>query len=132
MSSSSARSISREYINHRPPYQYKLGVLLDMVGDTELQLYVERKSAQFAPQLVKELWTTAAKLGVREFVYQPNHDLSDDHIPLNEIARIPTVDIIDFDFPYWHTEQDAPPRCSPLSLAKVGWVVQEWLKVAVR
>ncbi len=53
---------------------------------------------------------------------------------LNTIARIPTCDVIDFDYPrpraasYWHTEADTPDKCDPLSLAKVGWVMLEWLK----
>jgi hypothetical protein len=56
-------------------------------------------------------------------------------LKLNEIARIPTCDIIDFDYPrpgarqsYWHTEADQPDKCSAASLAKVGWVLLEWLK----
>jgi hypothetical protein len=64
--------------------------------------------------------------------------IRDDHLPLNQIARIPTIDIIDFDYPgpgarqsYWHTEADRPDRCSADSLAKVGWVLGEWLKEAV-
>jgi hypothetical protein len=72
---------------------------------------------------------------VRAFVARPRHNIDDDHIPLNEIARIPTVDLIDFDYPrpgfgapsYWHTEQDIPANCSGDSLAAVVWVVHQWL-----
>ena len=60
-----------------------------------------------------------------------NPGVNDDHIPLNEIAGIPTCDVIDFEYPYWHTMGDVPAGCSALSLAKVGWVIQEWLKGAV-
>jgi hypothetical protein len=123
---------AREYFAQPPGYRYRMGVLLDMVGDTDLQLLVERKSQTFAPQVVESIWKTGSKLGVREFYYQMGHDLNDDHVPLSTIAKIPTIDIIDFDYPYWHTEQDRPPRCSALSLAKVGWVLDEWLKTAVR
>ncbi len=49
-------------------------------------------------------------------------------MPLRNIAKIPTCDIIDFDYPAWHTEGDTPQRCSGASLAKVGWVVYEWLQ----
>jgi hypothetical protein len=97
-----------------------------------LQVYVERKSQALAPQVVQQVWSTAQRLGVREFVYQQNFEVRDDHLPLNEIAKIPTIDIIDFDYPHWHTEQDRPTQCSALSLAKVGWVVEEWLKTGVR
>jgi hypothetical protein len=54
----------------------------------------------------------------------------DDHLPLRNIAKIPTCDIIDAPqtYPAWHTTLDTPQRCSPTSLSKVGWVVYEWLR----
>ena len=54
--------------------------------------------------------------------------LQDDHLPLRNTAKIPTCDIIDFDYPQWHTTLDNPQHCAGSSLAKVGWVVYEWLK----
>ena len=70
----------------------------------------------------------AARSG--EFVSRPMRevDFLDDHVVLHEIGRIPCIDVIDFDYPPWHTEGDTPDKCSPLSLAKVGWVIEEWLK----
>ncbi len=47
---------------------------------------------------------------------------------LHNVGEIPTIDLIDFDYPPWHTMGDTPDKCSALSLAKVGWVVHEWLK----
>jgi hypothetical protein len=84
--------------------------------------------------LVVDIWNTAEKLGVKEFIPRRKHEVRDDHLPLRNIGKIPTCDIIDFDYPrsprnaYWHTTADTPERCSALSLAKVGWVLQEWLK----
>jgi hypothetical protein len=78
--------------------------------------------------LVDDMWDTAKRLGVDEFVARPRHFVQDDHLPLRNIAKIPTCDIIDFDYPVWHTEGDTPQRCSGASLAKVGWVVYEWLQ----
>lgn len=114
-------------------YEYKYGVLLDMVGDADLQLYEERASlrARGVRPLIDKIWGTAKRLGVREFIARPKHELRDDHLPLNNIARIPTCDVIDFDYDAWHTEADVADRCSALSLAKVGWVLHEWLKTAV-
>ena len=74
----------------------------------------------------------AKKLGVREFVPRRGPEIRDDHLPLHDIAGIPACDVIDFEFPFWHTEGDTPDKCSALSLAKVGWVIEEWLKTAVR
>jgi hypothetical protein len=47
---------------------------------------------------------------------------------LQRVGGIPTCDIIDFDYPVWHTTRDLPDQCSALSLAKVGWVIREWLE----
>ncbi len=72
----------------------------------------------------------AARLGVREFVPKPMRQFSflDDHVILHNVGHIPCIDVIDFDYPVWHTQGDTPEQCSPLSLAKVGWVIREWLK----
>jgi len=117
------------YVQEPPPYRYRWGVLLDMIGDADLQIYQERQSTWWRDTrpLVEEIWTTARRLGVREFIAQRKHEVRDDHLSLHNIAGIPACVLIDFDYPAWHTRQDTPERCSALSLAKVGWVVREWL-----
>jgi Zn-dependent M28 family amino/carboxypeptidase len=122
------------YAQTRPrKYAYRWGVLLDMVADADLQMYQERHGMMWEDTrpLVKQIWDTARRLGVREFVARERIDVRDDHLPLHDIGHIPACDLIDFQYPYWHTQQDLPERCSALSLAKVGWVVEEWLKQAV-
>ncbi len=126
---------AREYVANPPDHKYRAGVLLDMVGDAELQIYQERYSLRKARSLTLDIWNTARDLGVKEFIARSRHELQDDHLALNDIAKIPTCDVIDFDYPrpgaaqsFWHTEADAPDKCSDLSLAKVGWVMLEWLK----
>ena len=127
---------ARKYVSEPPPYRYRWGVLLDMVGDSDLQIYQERNSMWWKDTrpLVMDIWATAERLGVEEFIARKKHDIRDDHLKLRNIAKIPTCNIIDFDFGpgnrYWHTEEDRPERCSALSLAKVGWVVHEWLRSA--
>lgn len=123
---------AREYVKNKPPYQYRWGVLLDMIGDAELQIYQERNSVWWKDTrpLVADLWATAARLGVHEFVPKAMHEVRDDHVVLHDVGRIPCIDVIDFDYPFWHTQGDTPDKCSALSLAKVGWVVREWLKTA--
>lgn len=126
-----AKHFAERYAREPPPYRYRSGVLLDMVGDANLRCLYEPNSMKYAPSVTRAVWDTARRLGVREFVPQMmNVVVNDDHIALNEIAHIPTCDIIDFDYPYWHTAGDVPGRCSALSLARIGWVVQEWLKSA--
>lgn len=126
---------ARDYVANKKPYQYRAGILLDMVGDADLQLYREINSMTYARDLTLDIWSTAKKLGVREFIHRNHHKIRDDHLPLNKIAKIPTVDIIDFDYPssrartsYWHTTQDSIDKCSAASLGKVGHVITEWLK----
>jgi glutaminyl-peptide cyclotransferase len=100
-------------------------VLVDMVGDADQQLYWEVNSD---PPLRKQLWDIAASLGYgKEFIPQAKYNLIDDHVPF--LGRgIPAVDIIDFDYPYWHTTQDTPDKVSPQSLERVGRVLETWLK----
>jgi hypothetical protein len=135
---------ARQYKANPPAYRYRWGVLLDMVGDAELELLQEKYSMNWPETrpLVLEIWQTASRLGVKEFVPRMKRGreegfIRDDHLKLRNIARIPTCDIIDAEYPdapfgaagsYWHTEQDIPRNCSGESLAKVGWVLLEWLK----
>lgn len=129
---------ARQYRDNPRDFRYRWGVLLDMIGDKDLQIYQERNSMWWRDTrpLVKDLWATAQRLGVREFIPRQRHEMRDDHLPLHNIAGIPTCDVIDYDYPdgfqnrYWHTTSDTLDRCSALSLAKVGWVVAEWLKIA--
>jgi hypothetical protein len=123
-----------QYAGERPAYRYRYAVLMDLVGDADLQIYPDRHSMSWADTrpLVDQIWGTAERLGVKEFSMARRYEILDDHIKLHDIAKIPSCDIIDFDYPAWHTEGDVPEACSALTLAKVGWVVEEWLKRAVR
>ena len=120
---------ARESVAKAPQQPYLAGVLLDMVGDAELQIYEERNSLSWPDTrpVIEGLWSTARRLGVREFIARAGQEVRDDHLPLHDIAGLPVCDVIDFDYPYWHTQQDSPEHCSALSLAKVGWVLEEWL-----
>lgn len=123
-----SRHFATEYAKRPPEHRYHYGVVADMVGDRELTLFLEKNSMRFAPELTRSIWKKAEKLGVREFVYKLRHEVEDDHLPLNEIAKIPSANIIDFDYPHWHTTRDVPAACSGKSLAKVGRVLLAWLE----
>jgi hypothetical protein len=101
-----------------------------MIGDAALSIYYERQSYTWRDTrpMTVAIWETAERLGVDEFIPRIGYIVQDDHLPLRNLAKIPTCDIIDFDYPAWHTEDDTPRRCSGASLAKVGWVVYEWLQ----
>jgi hypothetical protein len=119
---------ANEYIDHPPKHQYVCGVLVDMIAGKQLKLYQEQNSLHYAPQVTRSIWQMAQELKVREFIARPKYEVRDDHLPLNEIAHIPTCDIIDFSYEHWHTMKDAPAACSGASLAKVGRVLLAWLE----
>lgn len=100
-------------------------ILLDMVGDADQQLYYEGHSD---PVLSEQLWGTAAELGYSDyFIPTYRHYMMDDHIPFVE-RGIPAVDIIDFDYPYWHTTADTVDKLDPASLERVGHVLEVFLE----
>lgn len=99
------------------------GILLDMIGAKDLRIPREGFSQRAAPWLNDAIWENATQAGLsRYFPDELGSDISDDHLPL--ISRgIPTVDLISFDYAYWHTLEDTPDKCSPYSLKVVGEVV---------
>ena len=119
---------AREYVRNPPEHRYSAGILVDMIGDRNLTVYQERYSVQHARGLCSQLWEIARQLEIQEFVPRVGYEVRDDHLPLNETARIPTCDIIDFNYPAWHTTRDLPNQCSGESLAKVGKVLLAWME----
>ena len=100
-------------------------IVVDMVGDSDQQIFYERNSDA---NLSQRIWNLAAQLGFWEtFIPQQRHSLLDDHIPFAQ-KGIPAIDIIDFDYPYWHTVQDTPDKVSPTSLQRVGRVLETFLE----
>jgi hypothetical protein len=111
--------------------RYAAGIVLDMVGGLNLQISQEPNSLRFAPEVVDEVWGVARALNARSFRFREGREVLDDHLALNR-ARIPTIDIIDFEYPYWHKADDLPKNCSADSLAEVGRVVASWLTLPRR
>lgn len=99
------------------------GILLDMIGDKNLNIYRERNSQQAAPEVVDKIWATAERMGHKDkFIPEMKYSIEDDHIPLIR-AGLKTVDIIDFDYAHWHTLDDTIDKVSAQSLGIVGSVV---------
>jgi hypothetical protein len=108
---------------------YVAGILLDMMGGKNPRFPQERNSLMWAEPLVGEVWSTAAELKSKLFVRQVSKGaVDDDHKPLNEIAGIPTIDLIDFDYPHWHRLSDTPEQCSGETLEDVGKVLTLWVQ----
>lgn len=117
---------SREFVKNNS-IQPRAAIIVDMIGDADLNIYKERNSN---PELTDEIWAVAKELGYEsKFIPDYKYSMLDDHTPFLE-AGIPAVDIIDFDYPYWHTVQDTPDKVSAESLQAVGatlrlWVIQQ-------
>jgi len=107
-------------------YRYAAGIVLDLIAGKDVQLKQEPYSIDFAPGLVKEIWSVARRLKTKAFKDKVGRAVLDDHLPLNN-AGIPSIDIIDFDYPHWHKASDLPENCSAQSLAQVGQVLTAWL-----
>lgn len=99
-------------------------VIVDMIGDRDLNIHQEQNST---PLLRDEIWSQAKELGYAEyFLPTPKYSMLDDHTPFLEVG-IPAVDIIDFDYPYWHTTEDTIDKVSAHSLQVVGDTLLAWL-----
>lgn len=99
-------------------------VIVDMIGDADQNIYWEKNSDQ---ELMQEIWGVAEALGYESnFIPSVKYSMMDDHTPFLQ-AGIPAVDIIDFDYPYWHTVDDTLDKVSAESLQAVGDVVMTWL-----
>jgi Zn-dependent M28 family amino/carboxypeptidase len=114
---------SSEFVRNNS-IQPRAVIVVDMIGDADLNIYKERNSN---PALTDEIWETAKILGYEnKFIPQYKYSMLDDHTPFLH-AGMPAIDIIDFDYPYWHTTQDTPDKVSAESLQAVGETLQVWI-----
>ena len=113
-----SRFFARNLGRWKPDY----GILLDMVGDKDLTLPIEANSWNANRAFTTAIWNRAATLGLAPFQQRLGPAIMDDHVPLINVG-IPMVDIIDFDYPYWHTIEDTVDKCSPKSLEVVATLV---------
>ena len=102
-------------------------ICLDMVADKDPSFPIESFSWMQAPQLVVEIWSLASELGYDEFQMKRVGAIYDDHRALTLNSGIPAIDIIDFDYPYWHTLDDIPENCSASTLKIVGNLMNEFI-----
>ncbi|MBU8921605.1 MAG: M28 family peptidase [Bacteroidales bacterium] len=101
-------------------------IIVDMIGDSDLRIPVEGYSLSASPRLVDEVYSIAERLGYKQFTRDRGPTIVDDHLPLIQ-AGLRAIDLIDFDYRYWHTIEDTPDKCSPASLQAVGDVLLEYI-----
>jgi hypothetical protein len=108
--------------------RYSAAILLDMIAGKGASFPVEQNSGFQAGPLVKEVWGIAAELKCAAFKNGwGRFAVEDDHIALNR-AKIPAIDIIDFEYPHWHRLTDTPENCAPEAMDQVARVLLLWLQ----
>lgn len=120
---------------HTAGYTARFGILLDMVGGADARFHYEGFSLEYAQAVVGKVWSAAQTAGAGAYFPQADGGyVTDDHVPVNQYAGIPTIDIIPFDpapghsfAPGWHTTHDTPDRISPATLRAVGQTVLQVL-----
>jgi len=116
--------LGARYFVSTMPFRPRAVIVVDMIGDRDLNIYRELNSD---PVLTSQIWDVAKSLGYEaHFINETKHSIIDDHLPFLE-AGIPSVDIIDIEYPYWHTTEDTLDKISPNSLAVVGETLLQWL-----
>ncbi len=117
---------SKYWAEHQIPEPVEQAILLDMVGDSDLEIPVELFSKYNAPDLTGTLWRIADELNLEAFTSRLGSPVVDDHVSLQQVG-IEAVDLIDFDYPYWHTIDDTPDKCSAESLDQIGRLLLEYI-----
>ena len=131
-------ALGAQYWSKNLPNNYtaRYGILLDMVGGKNAKFYIEQASMAYAPEIVAKVWGEAANAGYSNvFINQTGGAITDDHIPVNQIAKIPTIDIIPYYpemspnvfGPVWHTVNDNIDNIDRKTLKAVGQTVMNVL-----
>jgi Zn-dependent M28 family amino/carboxypeptidase len=113
---------------HKTDYTARYGILLDMVGAKNATFLMEGVSMEYASDIVKSVWSTANRIGYSSyFIFEQGGYITDDHVPINRIRNIPTIDMIHLDknsetgfYPYWHTTGDTFDKIDKNTLKVVG------------
>lgn len=108
-------------------HRYDAGVLFDLCTAKGASIPVELYSAEAAMPLVDQIWGVAKAVGAKSFKYERGYQVQDDHLALNK-AGIPTVDIIDFDYPHWHKLTDTADKVDAGQMEEVAKVIATWVQ----
>ena len=118
-----SKLFSEKYPSPLPQF----GICVDMVADKDLKIKIEKYSYQMAPQLIQYLWSMASSKGYDNFLFEIGPGIIDDHLSFSTATGIASINLIDFDYDYWHTVYDIPENISKNSLDVVGSVLLDFL-----
>ena len=119
-----------DYLRRTPQKKWPLAVIIvDMVGDKDLEIFKETHSMASGPKVLDRIYSVAKRINSFQFNEKSKHTIQDDHLPFARLG-IPSVVLIDFDYPYWHKLSDTLDKCSSRSLSAVlsvlVKVLSEW------
>ncbi len=123
----SAPLYGSKHFSNKNKYKIKWGIIFDMIGDKNLEIYMEGFSYELARDLTLSLFEFAEKKNFSFMIKEVKYYIIDDHLPLLK-KKIPVSLLIDFDYPYWHTEEDTWEKINIESIKKVGNFLLEYLK----
>jgi glutaminyl-peptide cyclotransferase len=103
--------------------QFRGGILFDMVGQRSLKITLPMDSPA---EMARDIFASAEALKLRSYFTYLDREMIDDHTPLNALG-VPTIDLIDFSFVWWHTADDTIDKLSAQSLQIVGSVAAYYL-----
>ena len=119
-----------DYLRKNSQKKWPLAVIIvDMVGDKDLEIFKETNSIASGPKVLDRIYNVAKRKNIFQFNEKTKYTIWDDHIPFAGLG-IPSVVLIDFDYPHWHKLSDTLDKCSPKSLSAVFsvlvGVLSEW------
>jgi hypothetical protein len=119
---------ARYFAAHPDPIKPDQSILLDMIGQKNLTVLREEWSQENSPGLNDAVWKAASEAG-ESAVFQAGSgpDIGDDQVPIARLG-IPSIDLIDFNYAYWHQLADTTDKCSPDSLDAVGKSLEQYVQ----
>ena len=123
-----SRYYARQLVATKRATQFKFGILWDMIGQRDLKITLPPDSPA---EIARGILSAADELKLRDHFGYFERMIRDDHEPLNRSARIPTIDLIDLDYPAWHTADDTLERLAPESMQTIGAVTLYYLRKAL-
>lgn len=105
---------------------FEIGINIDMVGEKNLRLPMEVNSLRAVPEATRLFWQIGSQVAPHTFVNETGMPIYDDHMPFLQIGRR-YINVIDFDYPQWHTLDDSVEQCSSKSLKAVGDTLLQFL-----